>query len=91
LTSTDLDILAAKLAERLTIPRWLTIKQAAAYANIGQKRLKALADAGEIGGYQEDTGRGDWIFDKESIDKYRSRPLQETSVRFNKILDQIKG
>lgn len=87
----DLDILATKLADRLTIPRWLTIRQAAAYSNIGQKRLKALADAGEIGGYQEDTGRADWIFDKESIDRYRSRPLQETNVRFNKILDRVRG
>lgn len=89
MTSNDLDILAAKIAERIITPRWLKLGQAAAYANIGQKRLKALADAGEIAGYQEDTGRGDWIFDKESIDEYRSRPLAETSVRFQKILDRV--
>ena len=89
MTGPELDILAAKIAERIITPRWMTLKQAAAYANIGQKRLKSLADAGEIAGYQEDTGRGDWIFDKESIDRYRSRPLHETSVRFHKILDQV--
>lgn len=91
MTGPELDILAAKIAERIITPRWMTLKQAVAYANIGQKRMKALADAGEIAGYQEDTGRGDWIFDKESIDRYRSRPLQETNVRFNKILDRVGG
>jgi len=90
LTKNDIDILAAKIAERIITPRWMTLRQAAVYANIGQKRLKALADAGEIAGYQEDTGRGDWIFDKESIDRFRSRPLAETSVRFNKILDRVE-
>ena len=91
MTNSDLDILASKLAERIVTPRWLTLKQAVVYSNIGQKRLKLLADAGEVAGYQEDTGRGDWIFDKESIDKYRSRPLHETNIRFNKLLDRIGG
>ncbi len=91
MTPENLDILAAKIAERIITPRWMTIKQAAAYSNIGQKRLKSLADTGEIAGYQEDTGRGDWIFDKDSIDEYRSRPLAETNVRFQKILDRVGG
>jgi hypothetical protein len=89
MTDNDLDILAAKIAERIMIPRWMNIREAAAYSKIGQKRLKALADAGEIAGHQEDTKQKAWIFDKESIDRYRSRGMQETNVRFNKILDQI--
>jgi hypothetical protein len=93
LTNTDLDILADKLAERLLFqPRWLKIKQAAAYSGIGQKRLKVLAENGEIIGYSDpDSGRGDWIFDRNSLDDYRMKPIQETNTRFQKILDGIGG
>jgi len=93
LTNTDLDILADKLAERLLFqPRWLKIKQAAAYSGIGQKRLKVLAENGEIIGYSDqDSGRGDWIFDRTSLDDYRMRPVHETNSRFQKILDGIGG
>ena len=89
MTNTDLDILADKIAQRLLIqPRWLKLKQAAAYSGIGQKRLKSLATDGDIIGYSDqDSGRGDWIFDKESIDEYRMKPINETSIRFKKILD----
>lgn len=93
MTNTDLDILADKLAERLLFqPRWLKIKQAAAYSGIGQKRLKVLAENGEIIGYSDpDSGRGDWIFDRNSLDDYRMKPIQETNTRFQKILDGIGG
>jgi len=91
LTGPDLDILAVKLAEKLMFqPRWLKLKQAVLYANIGQKRLKALADDGEIVGYQDpDSKRGDWIFDKNSIDEYRLLPVRKTNLRLKKILDEI--
>lgn len=91
MTDLDLDKIAAKIAEKLMFqPRWLKLKQAALYSSIGQKRLKALADDGDIVGYPDpDSGRGDWIFDKDSLDKYRMRPVQETNIRLKKILDGI--
>lgn len=91
MTKTDLDILADKIANRLSVEvRWLKLKQAALYSGIGQKRLKTLAELGDIIGYQDpDSGRNDWIFDKESIDDYRMRPVEETNSRFQKILDGI--
>ena len=53
-------------------PRWLSLKQAAEYAHLGQKRLKQLACEGLItGGQDPDSGRGDWIFDRDSLDSYR--------------------
>jgi len=91
LTPKDVAELAKQIAEHIVIqPRWLKLKQAATYSGIGQKRLKSLAENGEITGYSDqNSGRGDWIFDKESIDEYRLKPVQETSVRFKKFLDGI--
>jgi len=54
-------------------PRWLKLKQAAAWASIGKERLKQLAEEGHIKGFQDpDSKRGDWIFDRYSIDEYRN-------------------
>ncbi len=40
MTDDELDILAAKIAGRIgVVPRWMTLKQASQYSNIGQKRL----------------------------------------------------
>lgn len=73
-------------------PRWMKLKQAAAYSSIGEKRLKILAEDREIIGYPDpDSKRGDWIFDKDSIDKYRMRPAHQNNIRVNKILDSIRG
>jgi hypothetical protein len=53
-------------------PRWLKLKEAARYSAIGKDRLKQLAQAGEIVGFSDpDTKRGDWIFDRQSLDRYR--------------------
>lgn len=50
----------------------MKLKTAAFYSSIGKERLKALADAGEIIGFQDpDSRRGDWIFDRDSLDLYR--------------------
>lgn len=91
MTEQDLDILAMKIAERLALqPRWLKLKQAAGYSNIGQKRLKTLADNGDIIGYPDpNSGRGDWIFDRESIDQYRMAPVEKINPKLQKILDSI--
>ena len=69
---TKLDILAAKIAERITIPRWLKLTAAVKYSGYGRPKLIELAEQDKIIGYQDpDSLRGDWIFDKESIDEYR--------------------
>ncbi len=53
-------------------PRWLKLKEACRYSAIGKDRLKQLALAGEIVGFSDpDSKRGDWIFDRESLDQYR--------------------
>lgn len=73
--NTDLDILAAKIAEKIFTPRWMKISVATRYSGYGESKLKALAKEGLIRGYQDpESKRGDWIFDKESIDKYRLLP-----------------
>jgi hypothetical protein len=53
-------------------PRWMKLKTAAFYSGIGKARLKDLAKDGHIKGFQDpDSKRGDWIFDKHSLDVYR--------------------
>ena len=53
-------------------PRWLKLKAAMVYSAIGRDRLKALAQSGELLGFPDpDSGRGDWIFDRLSLDAYR--------------------
>lgn len=93
MTEQELDILAGKIASLVGIaPRWMKLKQAAAYSNIGQKRLKDLAKRKLIAGYIDpNSGRGDWIFDKKSIDVYRQKPLKQVKSDAKKILDLIES
>ena len=52
--------------------RWLKLNSAAQYASIGKKRLIVLALSGEVRGFKDpDSLRGDWIFDRLSLDTYR--------------------
>ena len=91
--TTNLDILAEKIASRLDLtPRWLKLTAAAKYAGMNPKRLKQLAEQGDIIGYRDqDTLRQDWIFDKNSIDQYRLKPVSELILKNNKVLDGIEG
>jgi hypothetical protein len=75
LTETELDILASKIAERITAPpRWMKLSQAVKYSNIGKERLISLAKLKAVVGYQDhDLKSKPWIFDRESIDQYRAR------------------
>jgi hypothetical protein len=58
-------------ADRIT-PRWMKLKDAAAYSAIGQNRLISLAQEGTVTGFRDpDSGRHDWIFDRDSLDAYR--------------------
>ncbi len=74
MNNSDLDILADMIASRISIqPRWMSLKQAATYSNIGQKELVRLAESKSILGFQDDTLKTrPWIFDKKAIDRYRT-------------------
>jgi len=53
------------------IPRWLKLKVAWDYFGLGMKRLKALAQdplCPVVGLPDPDNLRGDWIFDRLSLD-----------------------
>ena len=74
-------------------PRWLSLKAASDYSNIGVKRLKKLAEEGRVKGFQDpDSGRGDWVFDRLSIDIYRERqdPDKELDRKCIAILNRLK-
>ena len=72
MTNQDLDMLAAKIAERIAVPRWLKLSAAVQYSGYGRSKILSLAKKKRLIGYQDpDSERGDWIFDKESIDDYR--------------------
>ena len=88
----DIDLLASKIAERLPVERrWLKATPASQYASMNIKRLKKLAEQGEIVGYPDErTTRKDWIFDKQSIDSYLLQPVQERNMRHKEILDRIE-
>jgi len=52
--------------------RWMKLRFAAKYVGINKDRLIKLAKEGEVIGYPDpDNKRGDWIFDRESLDAYR--------------------
>ena len=65
-------------AENNIIPRWIRLKDAMAYSSIGRDRLKELAQSGHIRGFKApDNRRGDWIFDRQSLDEYRLSQVPE--------------
>jgi hypothetical protein len=65
--------------------RWMKLRFAATYVSINKDRLKRLAEQGEVVGYPDpDNGRGDWIFDRESLDAYR---LDQQRDFQNKLLE----
>jgi (p)ppGpp synthase/HD superfamily hydrolase len=77
MTSDDIDLIAIRLAERLSQqPRWLSTAAASKYASINETKLKALAKEGRISGSPDpDMKNGKWIFDRLSIDAYREAQL----------------
>jgi len=82
--------MATRRTDKIT-PRWLKLKDAALYSAIGEKRLLALAESGEINGFRDpDTVRNDWIFDRESIDSYREgQGAQQDSGRSVRAVREI--
>ena len=74
MNETEIEILAAKIAERIiTLPRWMRLRQAALYSSIGKERLIELAKQKQIDGFQDvELKSKPWIFDRKSIDIYRT-------------------
>lgn len=65
--------------ENMIPARWIKLIPAAEYSALGKARLKELAKKGIIRGFSDpDSKRGDWIFDRESLDKYRLRQAPES-------------
>jgi len=74
-----------------TLPRWIKLKEATDYASIGKARLIKLAVSGVVRGAQDpDSKRGDWIFDRISIDEYREAQMSRISVK-QKALEIMSG
>lgn len=66
----------------LTAARWIKLKEATQYGNIGKSRLIQLAQSGVIKGVQDkDSARKDWIFDRLSIDAYWEAQMSDLSVK----------
>jgi hypothetical protein len=77
--------------EKSVPPRWLRLKSAAEWSSIGQKRLVALAQSGDVVGFQDfDSGRSEWIFDRYSLDEYRERQASGAGDRA-KVLKIMEG
>ena len=79
MTESDLNIIASMLVEQLACqPRWLKLKAAALYSGIGQKELIRLAQKRKIDGFQDlELKTKPWLFDRLSIDKYRSSQIEQ--------------
>lgn len=72
--------------------RWLKLNDAAKYSAIGRHLLKELAIRGAVRGYRDpESERGDWIFDRLSLDSYRELPLKEKVNPKEKALAIIHG
>jgi hypothetical protein len=87
----DAERLAKQIANdiRPLFVRWMKLRHAATYVGINKDRLKRLAETGEIVGYPDpDNGRGDWIFDRDSLDAYR---LDQQRDFQNKVLELSRG
>jgi hypothetical protein len=80
LTKAQTEKIAKEIAKELRPlgARWMKLRFAATYAGINKDRLKQLAESGEIRGYPDpDNQRGDWIFDRNSLDEYRVNQRKE--------------
>lgn len=91
MTPAELNKLATLIAEKVsTGQRWLKLSQATKYSCYGKDRLKKLAINNLIKGYQDpESKRGDWIFDKESIDEFRIGHMAEHNQKVLSILASL--
>ena len=81
----------SKSREPRIIPRWLKLKDATLYSAIGINRLVSLAEDGTIRGFKDpDSKRGDWIFDRDSLDQYREgQAVEGVGARVNERVMEI--
>ncbi len=91
MTESEIQKIAELIAQKVSLtPRWLKLTAAAQYAAINKDKLKRLATAGKVTGYREtDSCRGDWIFDKESLDEYRLQPVFNNMQKARAILASV--
>jgi hypothetical protein len=67
----------------------MKLKESAWYSKIGRQRLIQLAQDGHIKGFQDfDSGRGDWVFCRYSLDEYREN---QAGRLYEKALVIMKG
>jgi hypothetical protein len=71
-------------------PRWLKLSEAARYAAINPKRLIMLAQEGKVRGGKDPGKRGDWVFDRLSLDSYREESMPTEEARAQ-ALELMKG
>ena len=72
--------------------RWLKLEPAAQHSSIGKARLKTLAIRKVIRGFKDpDSKRGDWIFDRESLDAYRMNQAGSDPTPREKALAILRG
>jgi len=93
LTDRDIEILVARISERILIqPRWMKLKQAAIYSSIGQKDLIHLARSKRIAGFQDkNLETKPWIFDRESIDQYRAGQMDHSDKKEKRALEIVQS
>lgn len=90
MTQQEIEIFAAEIAERITTPRWMKLLAASKYSGYSRVQLKKLAKRKALIGYQDpDSKRGDWIFDKESIDEYRMSHVYSSRQNALSIIDSL--
>ena len=80
------ELIAARVAEIIPLvdKKWLKAGAAARYSSIPKKRLVKLAYEGKIKGFPDsDNKRGDWIFDRDSLDLYRVGQYLEFEGEFD--------
>jgi hypothetical protein len=73
-------------------PRWMTIKQGAAYGPYGEKRLVELIRERKIRGCQlADNKKHPWVVDRLSLDEYVQRQIDSGGIDEKKIIAFLEG
>ncbi|WP_022666577.1 hypothetical protein [Desulfospira joergensenii] len=83
---------AAMLSERIVTPRWLKLAAAKQYSSYSRTTLLKLAKENLIVGFQDpNSKRGDWKFDKQSIDEYMISQVVGERHKALSILGSLKA
>lgn len=81
----------ARVIEKMTIPRWMKLKMAIHYSGLSRSRLINLAkERLIIGGPDPGSKRGDWRFDKQSIDEYMMSLVVGERYKAQAIIESLK-